>query len=205
MGCVNINYGGYDMPDYTLTQVLTAFSTLLLICGWIFVRSYFKKLPERIAQSYQHTLNTELEKLKSELAKENELTRIREAEIQANKTQIFINYSKMIQKIFIDKDFTARIEKHEPDALHELNKTFLEVANDLFFFSSDTTIIKFGQWRATSQAGTLSPAETLTALADIMVLLRKDLGYPDTTVTNDDFLRLFITDWDHFKKNNITL
>ena len=33
-------------------------------------------------------------------------------------------------------------------------------------------------------------------MGNLMVVLRKDVGYDDTSLTADDYLRMFIADWD---------
>jgi hypothetical protein len=40
----------------------------------------------------------------------------------------------------------------------------------------------------------------LSDLGDLMLALRKDVGYSETSLTGDDYLRMFVTDWDDVRK-----
>lgn len=76
-----------------------------------------------------------------------------------------------------------------------MNRSLLDLGTGLFFFASDETVRGFSDWKARSMAGELEGIELIRQMGQLMVSLRKDVGYLETTLTEDDFLRSFVTDW----------
>jgi hypothetical protein len=78
----------------------------------------------------------------------------------------------------------------------------LDLGTKLFFFASDETVKKFVQFRKYSlSVGTpeYESMQNIIILAELIVLIRKDLGYSNTECTKDDFLHIMLTDWDKYE------
>lgn len=75
----------------------------------------------------------------------------------------------------------------------------------LFFFASDETVKKYVEFRGYGQKAKdpdFDASKQLILLAEIMVLIRRDLGYKDTACNIDDFFNIIITDWEDYKKKH---
>ena len=186
--------------DYILLslQVLIGIS-LYVAYGWI------KELPKSIhkeqQQIFQHELNQELENLKNNLSKELEMLKISHAEMQIRKTEEFINFGNLQREFLTDKDLLQKLKDGEDGAVNEIQKKVLNLATGLFFFASDETVKKYGDWKMKTNKGELSGIELLRQFGKLMVALRKDLGQSDTELNEDHYLRLFITDWHNFENS----
>ncbi len=77
----------------------------------------------------------------------------------------------------------------------------IELGIGLFFFASDETVKRYGKWKRDSGEEGADPMQMLYGLGELMLALRRDVGYHDTTLTSDDYLRMFITDWDRIREN----
>ena len=66
----------------------------------------------------------------------------------------------------------------------------------MFFFASDSTVREYGRWKYETSKQGADPLKVLENMGNLMVVLRKDVGYDDTSLTADDYLRMFIADWD---------
>ena len=131
---------------------------IILLCGW-FLYLYLKKLPETIHQksikSFEVQLNSKLEELKAILAKEIELVKISQTQLQAHKTQEFVRLIEYFNDLLTDKQKQARLANN-PKEKENFNKHMLDLGVKLFFFASDSTVKKYVEWR---QYGLLAQQE----------------------------------------------
>jgi len=174
---------------------------LILLSGG-FLYFYVKKLPEYIFQKsvkkFEFQLNSKLEEIKASLTKEIELLKISQAELQIHKTKEFVNFVEYFNSIFTNPKEIAKITSHE-QAARKFNQKMLDLGIKLFFFASDETVKKYVEWRKYGlQTGQeyYDNKKTLLLYAELVTLMRRDLGYQETGCTRDDFLNIMLTDWD---------
>lgn len=169
--------------------VILILQVLLGIAVFIVWR-WIKELPAAIhkqqEQIFQHNLD---------------LSKISHAELQLRKTEEFIAFANLQREILADKALLKKLKSGDTEAAEKLQKQILDLSTGLFFFASDETVKKYGEWKMSSSKGELEGIELLRQFGKLMVVLRKDLGQKETSLTEDDFLRLFVTDW-HLYENN---
>ena len=157
-----------------------------------FTLIYIKQLPktfqEKALKYFQHSLNEKLEMLK-----------ITQTELQTLKRNEFIRYSEYWRKTFENQKLISN-----PKHVNELNSIGL----NFFFFASDEVVKKFVELRKlllyTDTADTTYKKKALIKMAELNLLMRKDLGYQETKCDEDDYLNILLKDWEIVKnKENI--
>jgi hypothetical protein len=179
-----------------LIVVLQVVVLLAAAFAWYWLKGLPDSLHRKNEQLLQQELNRQLEIFKTDLSRELELLKISRTELQVRKTERFIEFGKLQNKMLVDKEFLDRIKRGDEKAVSELQADVVDLGVGLFFFASDEAVRDYGSWKVRSAQGELEGPELLRELGRLMVVLRKDLGYSDTILVGDDFLRLFITDWD---------
>lgn len=166
---------------------------------------YLKRLPETLHQKsikkFEFRLNSSLEEFKAALTKEIELVKISQTELQAHKTQEFIRLIEYFNGFLTNKEKRLKLVNN-PKEKEEFNKNMLDLGVKLFFFASDSTVKKYVEWRQygiRAQQKNFDPTETLVRYAELMVMIRQDLGYKNTRCDADDFLNIMLTDWEQHK------
>ena len=157
---------------------------------------YLERLPQRLHDEG-------LERFRASLARDLELTKISQGELQVHKTQEFVRLSEFMHEIISDPGKSERALKNEGEK-RKLKKRLLSSAVGLFFFASDETIEAYKAWWQTAQrlgrGERVDAAEPLVRYAELNVSIRRDLGYPNTACNSDDFLQMILTDWDEYKE-----
>ncbi|QHF56583.1 hypothetical protein Bateq7PJ16_0777 [Bacillus subtilis] len=176
----------------------------MLFAGW-FLYTYVKKLPDQVhaknLKAFELDLNKQLEEFRNQLTTDLELMKINESQLHIHKTQEF---SKLVEVLLIsltDKDYVRKLGS-DKRIQKEHNKKMLDLGTKLFFFASDETVKKFVEWRKyslTVDTPQYEAKQVIIILAELIVLIRKDLGYSQTECTKDDFLHIMLTDWDRYK------
>ena len=161
---------------------------LLLFLAWNWIRGLPAAIHKRQEQLYSQQLSKELELLK-----------ISQSQIQLRKIDKFTDFAKLQQDILTNEDFKRRIAKKDPKAVARLRELVVELGIGLFFFASDETVKRYGSWKLESAVEGADPMKMLGGLGELMVALRRDVGYNDTVLTGDDYLRMFVTDWDKIR------
>ncbi|GED02965.1 hypothetical protein JDW21_11565 [Bacillus subtilis] len=184
--------------------LLAIFQLALLFAGW-FLYTYVKKLPDQVhaknLKAFELDLNKQLEEFRNQLTTDLELMKINESQLHIHKTQEF---SKLVEVLLIsltDKDYVRKLGS-DKRIQKEHNKKMLDLGTKLFFFASDETVKKFVEWRKyslTVDTPQYEAKQVIIILAELIVLIRKDLGYSQTECTKDDFLHIMLTDWDRYK------
>jgi hypothetical protein len=146
-------------------------------------------------------LNRQLEAFKSSLTKEVELLKISQTQLHLHKTQEFVNLVEYFGQFFAEPEKLQKTLKSPKDVVTYKMKMY-NLGVKTFFFASDSTIEKYLQWKGQSST---NPSDedairSLQLYGELMVSIRKDLGYEDTSCTSDDFLRIIINDWMQFKQ-----
>ncbi|CAH0314779.1 hypothetical protein [Peribacillus simplex] len=187
-------------------DILLAISQLALLFGGWFIYTYVKKLPDQVhaknLKAFELDLNKQLEEFRNQLTTDLELMKINESQLHIHKTQEF---SKLVEVLLLslitDKDYVRKLGT-DKKLQKEHNRKLLDLGTKLFFFASDETVKKFVQFRKYSlSVGTpeYESMQNIIILAELIVLIRKDLGYSNTECTKDDFLHIMLTDWDKYE------
>ncbi|MBE0472423.1 MAG: hypothetical protein IBX55_23310 [Methyloprofundus sp.] len=127
------------------------------------------------------------------------MLKISQSQIQLRKIDKFTDFAKLQQDILTNEEFKRKIAAKDPQAVAKLRELVVELGIGLFFFASDETVKRYGKWKQESAVEGADPMEVLSGLGELMVALRCDVGYGDTTLTGDDYLRMFVTDWDKIR------
>jgi hypothetical protein len=162
---------------------------IVLFIGISFVFIYLRQLPktfqEKTLKKFQHSLNEKLELLK-----------ITQTELQTLKRNEFIRFSEHWRKTFENKKVINN-QKH----ISELNSIGL----NFFFFASDAVVKKFVELRKqllySNSEDISQQRKALKLMAELNLLMRKDLGYYDTMCNEDDYLNILLKDWENVKND----
>ena len=139
----------------------------------------------------------ELEKFRGQLQRELELMKISQADLQLHKTEQFVKFIEYFNNFFADKKKQQAIQKSQNEKA-KFNKNMLDLGVKLFFFASDSTVKKYIEWRFCAikpQNGSAEPMKLMRIYGDLILEIRKDLGYRDTKCDHNDFLNIMLTDW----------
>jgi hypothetical protein len=187
-----------------MDTVILILQILLAIGAWL-AYLYLKQLPDTIykvsLKEIELNLSKQLEEFKSSLTKEVELLKISQSQLQAHKTQEFVKLSEYFGEILTDKEKLAKILRTPKEAT-VWRKNMYNLGVSLFFFASDWTIKQYIEWREQStqtDPNNSEPKKILRLYGELMVSIRKDLGYEDTSCNADDFLRIILNDWEEYK------
>lgn len=187
-------------------QIAILIIEFVVILVVAFIYFYVRGLPDRIHQRniklFEHDLSKKLEIFRSDLSKEIELLKISESQLQIRKIEEFTNITDVLFKYMFDKEYQEELNKN-PDKLKVI---MANIGSRLFYFASDETVKKYIEWKKFGWANTESDdkkeaAKIIVIFADLVVLMRKDLGYKKTECNRDDFLSIFVSDWDKHKKD----
>ena len=148
-------------------------------------------------------LNQQLEAFKSTLTKEVELLKISQTQLYLHKTQEFINLVEYFGQFLADTEKLQKTLKN-PKEVVTYKTNMYNLGVKVFFFASDSTIRKYIQWRGQSKPNPTNDdaIRVLQLYGELVVSIRKDLGYEETTCTSDDFLKIIINDWEEFKRKH---
>jgi len=185
---------------------LLAVLDVIIVFSIFFVVQYLRKLPDQVHKKnlkvFELDLSKQLELFRTDLRKEIELLKISEAQLYMRKAEEFTNLIELIAKEMLDK---TNIEKMKTDAKlrQEFNRRLMDLGTKLFFFASDETVKKYVEWRKIGQlidSPGFDPRKIVFIMAELMVQIRKDLGYKNTTCDTDDFLNIILSNWEAEKK-----
>lgn len=179
---------------------------VVLIAAFIYF--YIKGLPEKLHKKniilFEHDLSEKLETFKSDLTKEIELLKISESQLQIRKIEEFTKITDFLFNYMFDKKFQENLNKNPS----KFNIEMTNIGSRLFYFASDETVKKYVEWKKYGlEMANKEPIDKkesgkiIVLFADLVLLMRKDLGYKKTECTRDDFLSIFLTDWDKHKND----
>jgi hypothetical protein len=107
--------------------------------------------------------------------------------------------AKIQADLLTNESFKEQIQNNDAEAIAKLRGVVVELGIGLFFFASDSTVREYGTWKAESGKKGANPYAVLSGLGELMIELRKDVGYDKTGLNGVDYLKMFITDWDETK------
>lgn len=150
------------------------------------------KITESIKAEINLNNDKILEDLKLELSKENNKYSIEYSEIQQYKVKTMVEFLTFFSNYFFDKGQQDKVAKN-PKELMKFNQEFAKFGNHLMLFAGDDTIKKYSYFR---ELGKTEGNEKLYLryYSELVLSLRKDIGYTNTEINEIDFLSLWITD-----------
>ena len=101
-------------------------------------------------------------------------------------------YAKFL-KVFFEIMQESKRKSLDPS---KYEKDFMELTRDMTVYASDNVLKLFGQFRKLALKGQEDPKVVVQWLGEIIMAIRKDLGYSTTQVKPADILRTFIVDID---------
>ena len=165
--------------------------------------NYIRKLPDRFHKEgeirYEYGLKEDLEAIRAALTQENELLSIRYQESQSRMAEEYIEFIEYFNSVWTDKEIQKQIAT-SPKKQKEFNKKMVSLGVRLFIFGSDETVNKYLSFRtASKQDASGDPYNILHCFGALVLQMRRDLLHPDSSCSEDDFLGMFITDWESVK------
>ena len=167
--------------------------------------NYIRKLPERFHKEgeirYEYGLKKDLEAIRAALTQENELQSIRYQESQRRMAEEYIEFIDYFNSVWTDSEIQKQI-KGSPKKKKEFNKKMVSLGVRLFIFGSDEIVDKYLSFRAASKEDASGdPRDILHRFGELVLQMRKDLLHPDSNCSENDFLKMFITDWESENNN----
>ena len=107
-------------------------------------------------------------------------------------------YEKFIA--FLMTMFFAEKLGKKPMTSQQMIQGFVEWTKPLLIWGSDEVVLQWGRLRVDPPQG--GGVEGLFRLEDLLIELRRDVGYPETKVRRGDILRLWVNDIDQYLGNS---
>ncbi|GEN83611.1 hypothetical protein SLU01_19230 [Sporosarcina luteola] len=173
---------------------LIAFLQILFLLFVGLLISYVKKIPEQV-----HSKNLEL--YKSELSKEVEKLKITEGNLHLRKIEKFTEFTGILYNLLNSVKYQKGAAKIERDA----TKAMEAFTKDLIFFASERTLDKFVEYRRYSKlvqaGGPNEQARFQFILAELVLEMRRDLGFENDGIDVDHYMYILMNDWDAHKED----
>ena len=164
-------------------------STVYILGLYLFV-----PLSEFLFKKYfDYATQKKLEKFKNNLIEEVERIKINETQLHNYKTKEFVDLLELLCTKILDKDYVKKLSSGGKEA-KEFNKRINFLGAKIFLFAKDETVKKFVEWKKLwSQEP--SGEDLVYCLAELVLIMRIDLGYTDTICISDDFLYTILKDY----------
>ena len=175
-----------------MTYVIAILQLVVILFG-IVLYNFIKKIPDQI-----HSKN--LEAFKSELQKEVEKLKISEGNLHIRKIEKFSEFIEILNLAM-----TGIKEKKDPKLLaEELNEAMNKFAKDVMFFASEGTLKKFVEYKRYSdivqKGGDNEKAKYQFLIAELILEMRKDLGYSDDGLNVDHYMYITVQNWGNHRE-----
>lgn len=166
----------FDLAQIILNVI--SFSTVAAIFAVYIVKKIPAIIGEASKQFLDFHLKRELEQFKFALSENLELLKIIKSNVEPEKIRAFVNFTNYYSDVIAGKRKISDVE----------NKRFhIQAAVNLFFFASDTTIKKYQSMKTSQDNNTMA-----ILYSELILEMRKDLGYKETTCTANDFMTLIL-------------
>lgn len=136
-------------------------------------------------------LNRNLQKNRSKLDSFIEDFKIRQSSIQAEKINAFRKILFVLFDIMHSKDKPKEEQIATEKKLRRISLLF-------FLYGDDNTIYKYLEFRKCILYEE-NNAKSMVLIGELIVLMRKDVGYLATDLDKDDVLNLILNDWEKVK------
>lgn len=175
-------------------------TTILPICNIIVIPVISALIFNKLDKKHTHQLNKQLESLKGEISRSNDLYKIEKEHLQEQKIDKESNLVKeYFMKMFDKNNLKLMQDKQFQKEFVTLKQ---ELSIDLFMFGSDETVKQFVQLEKMNKklpTNAQENKERIIALAKLLTQIRKDMGYKDTSCDYNDILNMLLTDWDKYE------
>jgi hypothetical protein len=129
--------------------------------------------------------------IKADLQKEYD-TRFNE-----RRWETYLHFSKIIRKM-MEATKAKKLEEIMPEIVADL----YQFSGELLLVGSNDVVKSFNKWRANSEPSNKEQQlEMMRSMMGILIEMRKDLGY-SARISPDEFLRIFINDFDKYLIDN---
>lgn len=130
---------------------------------------------------YAH--NTRLDITKEDRLRTNQVRR-----------DLYEAFSQQIYNVF-DSTKSQRSRDEEERHQQDLLSTFREFRSKIILYGSDEVVRAFNEWDPYNQESNgFPPQELLVRVLDILIAIRKDLGYDETTLSRIEVAATFLSD-----------
>lgn len=166
---------------------------IIIVVAWL-LYLYVKKIPEQV-----HSKN--LESFKSELQKEVEKLKVSEGNLHIRKIEKYSQFVDMLNIAML----SVKENKTPQETAKALEKAMNKFTKDIMFFAGEGTLKRFVEYRIYSQivqhGGDNEMAKYQFVIAELILEMRKDLGYTNKGITVDDYMYITVNDWGKHKDN----
>lgn len=123
---------------------------------------------------------------------ERERREAAEHQVSEHKYRTYIH----LLDIFFDTMKATKAGKNMSEK--ELHDSMFDVNKDIILYGSDDVVRIYQKWLEDAQKGAGGIAG-VERFGELVVAIRRDMGYPKTKISSDEVLRQFITDYDEVK------
>ena len=119
----------------------------------------------------------------------------REKRLQIEKQLSDKKYS--VYKLFIDLyfDMFRTVQEGKSIDIKKIAPKLIEIKRDLLIYGGDKVVKTFLDW----QISTFTNDQSLKPFTEILIEMRKDMGYPRTSITSDLFLKSLIKNEEEYQ------
>ena len=143
-----------------------------------------------------HKLNKRLSDHNSELQKEIEKLKVSESNLHIRKIDKFSEFTDILYG-------AMRGVKYNKDPKADIQKAMEKFMKDLIFFAGEDTLKKFVEYRNYShivkEGGQNEQAKFQFIIAELILEMRKDLGYSNEGINVDHYMHLIVNNWEKHK------
>lgn len=82
---------------------------------------------------------------------------------------------------------------------NDLENRMIDIIKELIMYGSESVLQKFIQWKKISAKENDDTAMSLKLMMEILIQIRKDMGYYNTKMTCDDILSMIVIDYENNK------
>lgn len=168
-----------DLATTIITVVITA------LIGYLFA------IPQ-IKRQLEADLKRESESIRQQF--QADLQKEYSSRFNERKWETYEHFADIIRRL-MESIRNKRLQKKQPEIMEELHS----FTGKLWIVGGDNVIEAFNDWRKSApseDADTSDKMQLLVKLMQIVIEMRKDLGYESSIITPEDLLRTFINDFD---------
>lgn len=113
----------------------------------------------------------------------------KEKRLEVEKQLSVKKYDVYVRLLTVFFNILKRVKKGQPTNADKLVDTMIEIKKDIIIFGSDEVLNNFFNWEKKSHS-----KESLKALSELVISVRRDMGNPKTKITSNDFLKSLVQD-----------
>ena len=113
----------------------------------------------------------------------------KEKRLEIEKQLSVKKYDVYVRLLTVFFNILKQVKKGQSTNADKLVDTMIEIKKDIIIFGSDEVLNNFFNWEKKSQS-----KESLKALSELVISVRRDMGNPKTKITSADFLKSLVQD-----------